>query len=42
VKELAVTTKGALVSAGALLMYIVPQNEALQAEVLLRNEDVGL
>jgi hemolysin D len=41
VKDLAVTTKGAVVSAGALLMNIVPQNEALQAEVLLRNEDVG-
>jgi hemolysin D len=41
VKDLAVTTKGAVVSAGALLMNIVPQDEALQAEVLLRNEDVG-
>jgi hemolysin D len=41
VKDLAVTTKGAVVAAGVLLMNIVPQNEALQAEVLLKNEDVG-
>jgi hemolysin D len=41
VKDLSVTTKGAVVAAGTLLMNIVPQNEALQAEVLLRNEDVG-
>ena len=41
VKDLAITTKGAVVAAGTLLTNIVPQNEALQAEVLLRNEDVG-
>lgn len=41
VKDLAVTTKNAVVQAGALLMNIVPQAEALQAEVLLANEDVG-
>ena len=41
VKDLAVTSKNAVVQAGALLMNIVPQVEALQAEVLLANEDVG-
>lgn len=41
VKDLATTTRGAVVAAGALLMNIVPQGEALQAEVLLLNEDVG-
>jgi len=41
VKDLATTTRGAVVSAGALLMNIVPQDEPLQAEVQLRNEDVG-
>jgi HlyD family secretion protein len=41
VKDLAVTTQGAVVQAGALLANIVPQNEPVQAEVLLGNEDVG-
>lgn len=41
VKDLAITSKNAVVQAGALLMNIVPQAEALQAEVLLANEDVG-
>jgi hemolysin D len=41
VKDLAVTTRGAVVSAGALLMNVVPVGDSLQAEVLLRNEDVG-
>jgi hemolysin D len=41
VKDLAVTTKGAVVGAGGLIMNIIPQNEPLQAEVALRNEDVG-
>lgn len=41
VKDLAVTTQGAVVSAGALLMNIVPVDEQLQAEVVLKNEDVG-
>lgn len=41
VKDLATTTKGAVVAAGALLMNIVPKEEPLQAEVLLKNEDVG-
>jgi hemolysin D len=41
VKDLAVTSKGAVVQAGSLLLNLVPQNEQLQAEVLLSNEDVG-
>ena len=41
VKDLAITSKNAVVQAGALLMNIVPQAESLQAEVLLANEDVG-
>lgn len=41
VKDLATTTQGAVVQAGAVLMNIVPKEEPLQAEVLLRNEDVG-
>jgi HlyD family secretion protein len=41
VKDLAITTNGAVVAAGSLLMNIVPREEPLQAEVLLNNEDVG-
>lgn len=41
VKDLAVTTQGAVVPAGAVLLNIVPVDEQLQAEVLLKNEDVG-
>lgn len=41
VKDLAVTTKGAVVQAGALLLNVVPREEPVQAEVLLSNEDVG-
>lgn len=41
VKDLATTNVGAVVAAGALLMNIVPTDEPLQAEVLLKNEDVG-
>jgi hemolysin D len=41
VKDLAVTGKGAVVQAGALLMNLVPKEDPLQAEVLLSNEDVG-
>ena len=41
VEDLAFTSKNAVVQAGALLMNIVPQAEALQAEVLLANDDVG-
>jgi len=41
VKDLATANKGAVVAAGALLMNIVPRDEPMQAEVLLKNEDVG-
>lgn len=41
VKDLATTTRGAVVAAGALLMNIVPVNEPIQADLLLKNEDVG-
>lgn len=41
VKDLAVTAPGAVVAAGAVLMNVVPVGESLQAEVLLKNEDVG-
>ncbi|MDC8784545.1 HlyD family type I secretion periplasmic adaptor subunit [Roseateles koreensis] len=41
VKDMTTTTRGAVVAAGTLLMNIVPQDEPLQAEVLLKNEDVG-
>lgn len=41
VKDLSITAPGAVVPSGALLMHIVPQDEPLQAEVSLRNEDVG-
>lgn len=41
VKDLAVTAKGAVVAAGASLLNVVPVGESLQAEVLLKNEDVG-
>ncbi|MCD2340933.1 HlyD family type I secretion periplasmic adaptor subunit [Ideonella azotifigens] len=41
VKDLGVTTAGAVVQAGTLLMNLVPQGDLLQAEVLLKNEDAG-
>jgi HlyD family secretion protein len=41
VKDMATTNRGAVVAAGALLMNIVPKEEPLQAEVLLKNEDAG-
>lgn len=41
VKDMATTTRGSVVAAGALLMNMVPKEEPLQAEMLLKNEDVG-
>jgi HlyD family secretion protein len=41
VKDLALTSAGAVVQAGALLLNLVPQGESVQAEVLVANEDVG-
>lgn len=41
VKDLAITSSGAVVQAGALLMNIVPLRDPLQAEIALGNEDAG-
>jgi hemolysin D len=41
VKDLATHTVGTVVSPGTILMTLVPVNEPLQAEVQVKNEDVG-
>lgn len=41
VKDLATHTPGTVVSPGTVIMTLVPSNEALQAEVWLKNEDAG-
>lgn len=41
VKDLATHTLGAVVSPGTILMSLVPSDETLQAEVMVRNEDIG-
>jgi hemolysin D len=41
VKDLATHTHGSVVQPGAVLMTLVPVHERLQAEVFVRNEDVG-
>lgn len=41
VKDLATHTKGTVVSPGTILMTLVPKNDPLQAEVMIKNEDVG-
>lgn len=41
VKDLATHTPGTVVAPGAVLMTLVPSNEALQAEIWVRNEDIG-
>lgn len=41
VNELATHTVGAVVSPGSVLLSIVPEDEPLVAEVLVRNDDVG-
>ncbi|MEW6133709.1 MAG: HlyD family type I secretion periplasmic adaptor subunit [Pseudomonadota bacterium] len=41
VKDLATHTAGTVVSPGTVLMTLVPHDEPLQAEVYVRNEDVG-
>src|SRR5688572_15707898 len=41
VKELAVRTPGTVVAAGSVLLTLVPAGDALEADVLLRNEDAG-
>jgi hemolysin D len=41
IKDVATYTVGAVVNAGTVLMSLVPVEEELVAEVLIRNEDVG-
>ena len=41
VKDLATHTIGTVVSAGTVLLSVVPEQEPLVAEVLIKNEDVG-
>jgi HlyD family secretion protein len=41
VKDVATHTAGTVVSPGTILMSLVPIEEPLQAEVLVKNEDVG-
>jgi hemolysin D len=41
VKDLATHTKGTVVSPGTILMTLVPKDDPLQAEVMVKNEDVG-
>ena len=41
VKDLATHTAGSVLSPGSVLMTLVPINESLQAEVWVKNEDIG-
>jgi HlyD family secretion protein len=41
IKDLATHTVGTVVSPGTVLMSLVPHDEPLQAEVYVKNEDVG-
>src|ERR1017187_5856181 len=41
VKDLATHTVGTVVSPGTVLLSIVPENELLVAEVMIKNDDVG-
>ncbi len=41
IKDLATHTAGTVVSPGTILMSLVPKDEPLQAEVMVKNEDVG-
>jgi len=41
VKELAIRTIGTVVGAGTVLVTLVPAGDALEAEVIVRNEDAG-
>jgi hemolysin D len=41
VKDLATTTEGAVVQPASVLLTLVPQGEALYADVMIKNEDIG-
>lgn len=41
IKEIATHTRGAVISPGTILMTLVPDDEPLQAEVMIQNTDVG-
>ena len=41
VKDLATHTAGTVVSPGTVLLSLVPENESLVAEVMVKNDDVG-
>lgn len=41
IKDLATHTQGSVVSPGTVLMSLVPYDDPLQAEVMIKNEDVG-
>ncbi|MDR1935496.1 MAG: HlyD family type I secretion periplasmic adaptor subunit [Candidatus Accumulibacter sp.] len=41
IKDLATHTIGAVVSPGTVVLTLVPENEPLVAEVMIRNDDVG-
>ncbi|MBC3919664.1 HlyD family type I secretion periplasmic adaptor subunit [Undibacterium sp. CY18W] len=41
VKDLATHTAGTVVSPGTVLLSLVPDNEALVAEIMVKNDDVG-
>lgn len=41
IKDLATHTQGSVVSPGTVLMSLVPHDDPLQAEVMIKNEDVG-
>lgn len=41
IKDLATHTVGTVVAPGSVLMSLVPQDEPLQAEILVKNEDVA-
>jgi hemolysin D len=41
VKDIATHTKGAVVSPGTVLLTVVPEDEPLVAEIMVKNDDVG-
>ncbi len=41
VKDLATHTQGAVIAPGTIVLTLVPENEPLVAEVLIKNDDIG-